>query len=69
MTADPIQLAAAIKARYPDERAIRMKMKTAYDVDKMVCYFDRETGTIRLKHFPGNDDAMITSANVARPDR
>jgi hypothetical protein len=54
------------KAHYPAERAVRNKMEKDRGLDKMVCYFDRETGTIRLRNFPGGDDAMTTSANVAR---
>ena len=56
------------KARYPAESAVREKMEKAFDVDKMVCYFDRDTWTIRLRNFPGDDDAMITSANLAIRD-
>jgi hypothetical protein len=56
------------KARHPAESAVREKMEKAFDVDKMVCYFDRDTWTIRLRNFPGDDDAMITSANLAGRD-
>jgi hypothetical protein len=56
------------KAGYPAESAVREKMEEVYDVDEMTCYFDRETRTVRLRNFPGDGEAMITSANLARRD-
>jgi hypothetical protein len=57
------------KGRYPDDNAVREKMekmKKHYDVDNMVCYFDQETWTIRLRNFPRDDDEMTTSTNLTR---
>jgi hypothetical protein len=56
------------KAQYPAESTVREKMEKDYDIGKLECYFDRESWTIRLKNLPGDDDSLITSANLASRD-